>query len=664
MAQKNTPLKAKMDRNTIVATLFSIFSIFVVYLIQHPKILNLQLWPRYITLSLTVLGFSLFFLFQKKSHKSTINNGLLRNPLYIVYGLLTLVMFVSLIHTINWRSEGIMDSSKYLLMFMFLGLSLIIYNDDKGYKIVSKVVVFIGLGLLIWAFAQYIPRYLFNSTGGVRNMDDVRVNFVRSNQYCIGVFLLLPFLLYQFFRDEKVWNTLSAIALFGNLFFIISIQTRSVWAAMLLGGFFVGILFLLTRRRKLSERKRRIIFRRVLLLIGAAILSFVIAEGLNRYFGNNRGGTLSDGVKKTFDSSKKFGAGSRLVRWEATLRLVKANPFWGEGAGDWKTVKYKYGLYDNSVTPHNDYLWVYSDAGIMGFLLYMALFLFAFIYLIRTWIYSPHEEDRIMALALLFGLMGYMAIQFFTFPKKGISHQVMLTLYFAFSIILHARMREREKRNIPQWIFNGGLIMVLLVTPVMVAFASIRFKSERVERIALSYRAGGDHRGVIKYMSQANNKWSNIDPFNHSISSYVAEGHFYLEEHTKAIKYYTQALRESPYNPNYWVNRAMAYSKLDMNDKAMKDLNMALKLNPDYILALTNKAVLYFNGKDFDAAMEILFEILEKKPGGEDAGKANYMLGMIYLNRNQREEACPYLEEAMKKGFSQAKTFYDRYCKE
>ncbi|PIE87843.1 MAG: hypothetical protein CSA04_04965 [Bacteroidetes bacterium] len=154
-----------------------------------------------------------------------------------------------------------------------------------------------------------------------------------------------------------------------------------------------------------------------------------------------------------------------------------------------------------------------------------------------------------------------------------------------------------------------------------------------------------------------------MDPFNHSLSSYVAEGHFYLEEHRKAIKFYTQALKESPYNPNYWVNRAMAYSKLEMNDKAAKDLDMALKINPDYILALTNKAVMYFNSKDYDAAMEILFQILEKNPRGGDAGKVNYMLGMIYLNRNQPGEACPYLKEALNNGFPQAQTFYDKYCK-
>lgn len=657
---KKAVTKTSPDRNAVLATIFSILSILVVYLIQHPQLLNLQLWPRYITLAVTIFGFSLLYLFQKKQHKSTINNALWRDPLFLCYGALSVVMLISLVNTIN-ISEGLMDSSKYLLMFMFFGLSLVVYNNDKGYKIVSKVAVIVALGLLIWAFAQYIPRYLFNNNGGVRDMDDVRVNFVRSNQYIIGAFLLLPFILFQYLRKEKIWDVLTAIALYGNLFFIVAIQTRSVWAAMFLGFLMAGGAFLISGKKLISEEKRKLMIRKIVYIIGAAIIFFVVAEGMGRIFGNARS-TVTDSVEKTFDSTKKFGAGSRLRRWDATMKLVKENPVLGEGAGDWKTVKYKYGLYDNSVTPHNDYLWVISDCGLIGFAFYMALFILAFIYLHRVWRKSDNEDDRIMALCLLFGLTGYMAIQFFTFPKKGISHQVMLTLFFVFSVILNSRVRK-ERKNIPQWLFSSVLVLFILITPIMVAFATVRLQSELAERIALKYRAQGDQKSVVKYMSEANNKWSNIDPFNHSIASYIAEGNYYQEKHTDAIKYYTQALRESPYNPNYWVNRAMAYSKLEMPEKSLKDIDMALKINPDYILALTNKSVIYFNRGDYDKASEILYTILEKKSRGKEAGKAYYMLGLVYINRNQINEACSYLQQAVDNNFPDAQQYLDAYCK-
>lgn len=660
MARKTVTPK-KVDRNSVIAIIFSILAILVVYFIQHPKLLNLQLWPRYMTLSATIMGFSLLFLFQKKRYKNTINNALWRDPLFLSYGALALVMLLSLTNTIN-ISEGLMDSSKYLLMFMFLGLSLIIYNNDNGYKIVSKVAVVIMLGLFIWAMAQYIPRYLYNTTGGVRDMDDVRVNFVRSNQYLIGVFLLLPFVLFQYLRKERIWDVLTAVALYGNLFFIIAIQTRSVWAAMFLGFLVAGGVFLFTGKKKVSQAKYKVLVRKIVYIIGAAIIFFIVAEGMAHIFGNARS-TVTSSIEKTFDSSQKFGAGSRLRRWNATVKLIKENPVLGEGAGDWKTVKYKYGLFDNSVTPHNDYLWVLSDSGFVGFFFYMMLFILAFIYLFRAWRRCDDEEDRIMALCLLFGLAGYMAIQSFTFPKKGISHQLMLTLFVAFSIILNHRASKRERKNIPQWLFIALLVFNILVTPVMITFATVRLKSEHAERIALAYRARGDHKNIIKYMAMANNKWSNIDPFNHSISSYIAESHYHLEEHNKAIKYYTQALRESPYNPNYWVNRAMAYSKLEIHDKALKDLDMALKLDPDYILALTNKAVIFFNKQDYDEASELLYTILEKRSRGTQAGKAHYMLGLIHLNRKQMDTACMYFKDAVTNNFADAQKYVDAYCK-
>ena len=656
---KKTTTKNGPDRQTILTIIYTVLTVLVVYLIQHPKLLNLQLWPRYITLSVTILLYSLFFLFQKKPYKNTINTSLWRDPLFLCYGGLAIVMVLSLINTINWQSEGIMDSSKFVLMFMFMGISLLVLNHKNSHKILAKVAVVTMLGLLIWALAQYIPRYLFNTTGGVRDMDDVRVNFVRSNQYCIGVFLLLPFVLYQYIRKEKIWNVLTAIALYGNFFFLISIQTRSVWAALFMGFVVAGLLFILSGKRRLGAEQFKSIIFKMVFIVGAALIFFVGSELLARNLGNARS-TVTQSVEKTFDKKSKFGASSRLRRWEATMRLVKEKPLFGEGAGDWKTVKYKYGLYDNSVTPHNDYLWVMSDSGLVGFVFYILLFILAFIYLFRAWYRAEDPDDRLLALCLLFGLVGYMAIQSFTFPKKGMSHQVMLTLYFTYAIILRGRTRQNSGQNIPQWVLTTVLIANLVILPFMLTFASIRLKSEHAERIALVHRAKGDHKNIIKYMTEANNKWSNIDPFNHSISSYIAESHYYLEEHNEAIKFYTQALRESPYNPNYWVNRAMAYSKLDMNDKALKDLNMAIKIQPEYQLALTNKAVILFNAKEYDAASEILYHILEINPR---AGKAHYMMGLVHINRQQVDEACAYFQDAVKYGFKDAQKYIDAYCK-
>ena len=647
----------KVDRNSIITIIYSILSVLVVYLIQHPKILNLQLWPRYMTLAATIFIFALLFLTQAKRYKNTINNSLWRNPLFLSYGGLALVMVISLVNTIN-ISEGLMDSSKYLLMFFYFALSLTIFNTENGYKIVAKVATLTMLGLLVWAFAQYIPNYLRNLNGGVRDMDDVRVNFVRSNQFCIGGFLLMPFLLFQYFQKEKIWTTLAIIAIYGNLFFTISIQTRSVWAAFVLGFIVVGIIFFLSGKKQLGELYHKRILRKIIIMAATAVVMFVFAEGLAHYYGN-ASSSVTQSVEKTFDSTQQFGAFSRLRRWKATLKLVEAKPLLGEGAGDWKTMKYKYGLYDNSVTPHNDYLWVLSDAGIIGFAFYMTLFILAFIFLHRAYHRAESKEDKLMALCLLFGLVGYMAIQSFTFPKKGISHQVMLTLFFVFSIILNSKVTAKSKGNIPKWLFRTALIAILLITPVMIAFGYVRLKSEKNERIALAFRAKADHKNVIKYMKLANNKWSNIDAFNHSISSYIGESYYYLEENETAIKYYSQALRESPYNTNYWVNRSMAFSKMGLFDKSMADLNMALSINPKYQLAHTNKAVILFNDKKYDEALEVLYTLLELNP---KAGKAHYMLGLISLNRKQNDDACTSFQLALKYKFTEAQKFVDAYC--
>ena len=75
-------------------------------------------------------------------------------------------------------------------------------------------------------------------------------------------------------------------------------------------------------------------------------------------------------VSSIFDSKSDNNQG-RLKIWESTLQLSHDNLFLGVGAGDWRITVLPYynvnfGLeYENWQRPHNDFLLVHSEKGII-----------------------------------------------------------------------------------------------------------------------------------------------------------------------------------------------------------------------------------------------------------------------------------------------------------
>ena len=73
----------------------------------------------------------------------------------------------------------------------------------------------------------------------------------------------------------------------------------------------------------------------------------------------------------------------RLELWTRTIQLIKEKPLFGHGLSDWKIEMLKYGnkglvSEDNNTfyqRPHNDFLWIMSETGIIGILLYVAVFI-------------------------------------------------------------------------------------------------------------------------------------------------------------------------------------------------------------------------------------------------------------------------------------------------
>ena len=97
--------------------------------------------------------------------------------------------------------------------------------------------------------------------------------------------------------------------------------------------------------------------------------------------------------------------------------------------------------------------------------------------------------------------------------------------------------------------------------------------------------------------------------------------HDELGEYERAIKDYDKAIELNPKKSNYYYNRALAYSKQNDYDKAIRDLNQSIRLDPKFAAAYNNRGVAYERKGDYKRAIEDYDEAIRIDPKYERAIK-------------------------------------------
>ena len=162
--------------------------------------------------------------------------------------------------------------------------------------------------------------------------------------------------------------------------------------------------------------------------------------------------SLSSTVTSVFtqDLTKDSSAGERLAFWRNSLRMVADHPLLGVGPGGWA---YAYIPHDGGATvtanwqprnPHNDYLWIAAEYGLLGLAAYLWFLLTGFRCLLKM-AGNPDPSTRIAAAAFALSLLALLTAAFFGFPRE--QAQTALLPYLLFGIA--AGVTAGEKRPHP-----------------------------------------------------------------------------------------------------------------------------------------------------------------------------------------------------------------------
>lgn len=235
------------------------------------------------------------------------------------------------------------------------------------------------------------------------------------------------------------------------LYSLLLADSRAGWVAASIG---LLVLFHVEIRRVLS-RRRWLIAPVVLLTVFSVVALYAYRSG---------------------------SAKSRLLIWRVTLDMIADKPLAGFGAGGFNR---QYMLYqaryfeqhpeselktvaDNAAYPYNELLRVSVEQGAVGLLLFLGIFLAAFM----------KAADKRM----LVPLIGLLVFSLFSYPAYKFG------LLLLFPLLLGSV--EPDRPQIAQWPFGIGIMTALFATAILISIRQVRFERDArlyVRRLTQGY---------------------------------------------------------------------------------------------------------------------------------------------------------------------------------
>ena len=233
-------------------------------------------------------------------------------------------------------------------------------------------------------------------------------------------------------REASVWSVASGL----GMLFLIYTRTRGAWVG-LLGALIAAAVFWFSTRARRRWSIPSPSAPRQALFATAMVIVFVGASfpPIGELVGEQMAGTLKTGIGAAAMSIVEGRHSARLLAWLPTLDLVQDHWAVGVGVGNWDLVYPRYVgeafLPTGSMwfRPHNDYLWVASELGIVGVLIAAWLVLGGLYVGVKCLLSLDDAQEGAVVLGMLVGIVALCGHAFFSFPKERATTAAIVPLY-------------------------------------------------------------------------------------------------------------------------------------------------------------------------------------------------------------------------------------------
>jgi len=584
--------------------------VFLIPLLFSTSTIDPVLSPRFYAWSVFTLFLCVSVFLESRWHPNRYDFSKLKRPIFFVFVCHLAFAAVSLTQTIN-LSEGLFEWLKLCLSFIFFSIScLVIKGDRYGIRKLAKVLIVLGTLLSVIGICQNFGIAFTSIPGNYV----IYLTMAHKNLFASALFLILPFVLFGIYSFPGIWQIVSKFALSGICLSMLLTRSRTVWVAIISATLFLTIVCF-SKNRKTGDREffKKFDVKKCLNLFSAGlIISFCF---IYIYSHNDFRFSLAAGENKisTFQadpfSQTIFSLGTlkeRIWLWKNSIEVVKKNPLMGVGLGQWRLIFPVYGKVQKFrqsddgraeiffQSPQNDFIWVLSETGIIGLLSYLSILGIAIFYALKFFFKSNDTDNRALAIFMLFGIIGYMVIAFFSFPKERIVHNIFLMLILACIVSTYHRTFPKPKvGRCSSILFFNILVVFLLCFCVIVG--CIRLNSEIHVKEALAARREGDWKKVISEIDKADSPFYQLDPASVPLAWYQGNANYSMEQFGKALDDFKKAYQIHPNHIHVLNNLGTGYAQAGDYENAAKYYKKALDVCPGFAEARINLGVLYFH---------------------------------------------------------------------
>lgn len=539
-------------------------------------ILDNSLLPKFLGLAITLFLGIILFNKEIRQNSSSLN--------FLDIFLVAYVVFqgLSILQAFN-QPDALYESLKLFLMVSCYFLIKLLLKTNK-----EKVFQAIAIGAFLATLIAF-----FMSIEDLFAAFRMRVSFSSANYTIEGLFghknmlsnwflFLIPLNALGFFIQNKIPKIFFKLTLGIQLIMIGLLMTRAVYLGFLVSG----ILYFLILKLRTEKTKKSVQF------VLYSVLSVLAVSTLLVFF--NKFPTLIE-----FDTTKSSSVIERILVWKKTFGIISDNFWLGVGAGNWKIWLPNEGLeglrrtLDGSIVfsrPHNDYLGVWAEIGTFGFLSFLAILIFS---IKAAWnkLFENETLNKPLLLAF-FGLITYLIISFFDFPKERIEANIALALFLSIiSIEAKSKINQSSIKVNPKIIFVFAIPILIFAC----CFSMVRFESETNMRKAMEAKDKGDQIGLRSFTNRATNQFYLADNNGIPVCWYTGIAHFNLNEKKQAIQCFKNAFKQNPFNFNVANNAGTAFFLEGDYAEAEKLYLETLRINPFFDDAKLNLAACFVN---------------------------------------------------------------------
>ena len=563
--------------------------------------------PRMMLLLGMLLGTSIVLLKQLPEQSHTFLSSALGRFLgaYLLIGALSLSMALS------W-SDGLVEWFKMWCWFSIIWLGSWLWREDSSKLLWLKAT---GIAVFLvdcWGLSEFVA--ILHRLDEDKILYHVNAAFEHKNLMATGLVLSLPLtlLLYKNVTD-KFWKIGAAVTTLLSLVLILVTQSRAAWLGLAGAMGIILLLLILTtaKRQQLLQPK----------YIGAGLMGLVLSVGLAWSF-SSQTIVANAPVQRitaifTYEDVKNEHTETikeRLFLWRNTLQMIQDYPMLGVGLGNWKIHFPKYsveGLRSEKgkiffQRPHNDYLWVASETGPLGGLIYLGIFLVVLWY---GWKLLREENVRNSAaytdvLLMLGGVVAFALFGLVDFPKERPIHLLwsawliggIAAYYYQYST------KEEEKKDA-----LGKLAYALPIVAFLgLFFMGQRWSAEAHCKNVLEARAQKRYATVLTELG-AGETWAyQLDPAATPLSWYRGEALYLQGQLQAALTAFQQSNTLHPYHLHTLNNLGATYFGLKQLEKSKRYFNQVLTFAPHFPDANMNLAAIAYNEGNTLEAVEYI----------------------------------------------------------